>query len=72
MTMGSTAGSSTGCCSTGQRPPGTCRFVWNEMLEQQAELYDIARMCGAKPPSPTFFTLGKAFTQLRRVAGPQG
>ena len=46
---------------------GACRFVWNEMLDQQAQLYDIARMCGAKPPSPTFFTLGKAFTQLRRV-----
>ena len=46
---------------------GACRFVWNEMLDQQAQLYDIARMCGATPPSPTFFTLGKAFTQLRRV-----
>ncbi len=46
---------------------GACRFVWNEMLDQQAQFYDIARMCGARPPSPTFFTLGKAFTQLRRV-----
>ena len=46
---------------------GACRFVWNEMLDQQAQLYDMARMCGAKPPAPTFFTLGKAFTQLRRV-----
>ena len=46
---------------------GACRFVWNEMLDQQAQLYDVARMCGARPPSPTFFTLGKAFTQLRRV-----
>ena len=46
---------------------GACRFVWNELLDQQAQLYDVARMCGARPPSPTFFTLGKAFTQLRRV-----
>ena len=46
---------------------GACRFVWNEMLDQQAQLYDVARMCGAQPPAPTFFTLGKAFTQLRRV-----
>ena len=46
---------------------GACRFVWNEALDLQAQLYDVARMCGAKPPAPTFFTLGKAFTQLRRV-----
>ena len=46
---------------------GACRFVWNEMLDQQAKLHDIARMCGAQPPAPTFFTLGKAFTQLRRA-----
>ena len=45
---------------------GACRFVWNEMLDQQEQLYAIARMQGAKPPAPTFFTLGKAFTQLRR------
>ena len=46
---------------------GACRFVWNEMLDQQAQLHDMARMCGAPPPAPTFFTLGKAFTQLRRA-----
>ena len=46
---------------------GACRFVWNEMLDQQEQLCAIARMCGSKPPSPSFFTLGKAFTQLRRV-----
>ena len=48
------------------RLAGACRYVWNEMLDQQQALWDIARMHGAKPPSPTFFTLGKAFTQLRR------
>ena len=37
------------------------------MLDQQAQLVDVARMCGARPPAPTFFTPGKAFTQLRRV-----
>ena len=46
---------------------GACRFVWNEMLDQQERLYVVARMCGSKPPSPSFFTLGKAFTQLRRM-----
>ncbi len=46
---------------------GACRFVWNEMLDQQAQLVDVARMCGARPPAPRFFTLSKAFTQLRRV-----
>ena len=49
------------------RLAGACRFVWNEMLDQQEQIYWMARMNGAKPPSPTFFTLGKAFTQLRRV-----
>ena len=46
---------------------GACRFVWNEMLDQQEQLYDMARMQGAKPPSVSFFTLSAAFTQLRRV-----
>ena len=46
---------------------GACRFVWNEMLDQQEQLYTVARMCGSKPPVPTTFTLFKAFTQLRRV-----
>ena len=46
---------------------GACRFVWNEILDQQDQLYTIARMCGSKPLSPSFFTLGKAFTQLRRM-----
>ena len=48
------------------RLAGACRYVWNEMLDQQQCLYDTARMFGAPPPPPTFFTLGKAFTQLRR------
>ena len=46
---------------------GACRFVWNEMLDQQEQLYTVARMCAPKPPSPSFFTLGKAFTELRWV-----
>ena len=46
---------------------GACRFVWNEFLDQQDQLYDMARMQGAKPPSVSFFTLAKAFTQLRRA-----
>ncbi len=46
---------------------GACRYVWNQILADQEDLYRIARMCGAKPPSVSFFTLGKAFTDLRRV-----
>ena len=42
---------------------GACRFVWNEMLDQQEQVHAIAGMCAAR----TFFTLGKAFTQLREV-----
>lgn len=46
---------------------GACRFVWNEILDQQEQIHAIAGMCAAKTPTPTFFTLGKAFTQLRKV-----
>ena len=46
---------------------GACRFVWNELLDQQQQLHTMARMCAGRTPSPTFFTLGKAFTDLRRV-----
>ncbi|MCE2483636.1 MAG: helix-turn-helix domain-containing protein [Alphaproteobacteria bacterium] len=38
---------------------GACRFVWNEMLDQQDQLHAIARMQGAKPPSVSFLTLGR-------------
>ena len=44
---------------------GACRFVWNQMLADQDALHTMARMHGAKPPGVSFFTLGKAFTQLR-------
>ncbi len=30
---------------------GACRFDWNEMLDQQAQLHDATRMYGAKPPA---------------------
>ena len=46
---------------------GACRFVWNELLDQQDQLHGMARMCGGRTPSPTWFTLGKAFTELRRA-----
>ena len=46
---------------------GACRFVWNELLDQQEQLHTMARMCGGRTPSPTFFTMAKAFTDLRRV-----
>ena len=43
---------------------GACRFVWNELLDQQEQLHTMARMCGGRTPSPTFFTMAKAFTDL--------
>ena len=46
---------------------GACRYVWNTLLDDQQALYDCARMCGGQPPSPSCFTLCKAFTQLRRT-----
>ena len=48
------------------RLAGACRHVWNEMLDQQDQLRVMARMNGGTSPSPTFFTLGKGFTELRK------
>ena len=48
------------------RLAGACRFVWNELLDQQEVLHYTARMFGGRAPSPTFFTVGKSFTELRR------
>ncbi len=45
---------------------GACRFVWNVMLAQQNEAYEKAKEAGEKPPSVSFFSLGKRFTELRR------
>ena len=49
------------------RLAGACRFAWNAILADTDDLYRISRMVGAKPPSVSFFTLGKAFVDLRRV-----
>ena len=46
---------------------GACRFVWNELLDQQHQLHVAAKMCGGRAPSPTRFTLYKGFTDLRRT-----
>ena len=48
------------------RTAGAARYVWNQILADQQDLYHIARMFGGKPPSVSFMTLGKAFTDLRR------
>ena len=48
------------------RLAGSCRYVWNEMLDRQQTLHRMAQLLGGPVPSPTFFTLGKAFTALRR------
>ena len=44
---------------------GACRFVWNRILDDQDQLYTIARMCGAAPPPVSYFALSAAFKQLR-------
>lgn len=46
---------------------GACRYVWNQTLADHDDLYRISRMVGAPPPSVSFFTLGKGFTDLRRA-----
>ena len=51
------------------RLAGACRYVWNVTLDDQQILHDTARMFSASAPSPTFFTLGKAFTDLRNSNG---
>ena len=48
------------------RTAGAARYVWNRILADQQHLYQIARIFGGKPPSVSFATLGKAFTELRR------
>ena len=44
---------------------GACRFVWNEMLAQHNAAYEAAKESGDKPPSVSFFSLGREFTSLR-------
>ncbi len=44
---------------------GACRFVWNAILAEQSEAYRKAKEAGEKPPSVSFFSLGKRFTALR-------
>ena len=51
---------------------GACRFAWNEVLAGHQT--DYRNWCdhqksGPGPGSPTFFTLGKRFTQIRNAPG---
>ncbi len=46
---------------------GACRFVWNAILAEQSEAYKKAKEAGEKPPSVSFFSLGKRFTELPRT-----
>ncbi len=46
---------------------GACRFVWNEMLGRHNAAYEAAKESGDKPPSVSFFSLGKEFTALRNA-----
>ena len=44
---------------------GACRFVWNTILGQHNDAHEDAKANGEKPPSVSFFSLGKEFTSLR-------
>ncbi len=44
---------------------GACRFVWNTILGQHNDAHEEAKANGEKPPSVSFFSLGKEFTSLR-------
>ena len=44
---------------------GACRFVWNQALSDQEELYLASRLVGAKAPLISVFNLFNSFTQLR-------
>ena len=49
------------------RLAGACRWVWNEMLDQQNQIHELHHMYGvAGNHYPSFFTLAVAFTQLRK------
>ena len=45
---------------------GANHWVWNEILSRYMALYRAAKKSGEKPPSCSFFSLGKQFTILRR------
>ena len=52
------------------RLAGACRHVWNWSLDQQRAAWLGWRFSSTKrPPPPTFFTLGKAFAELRNASG---
>ena len=46
---------------------GACRFVWNEMLGRHNAACEAAKESADKPPSVSFFSLGKEFTALRNA-----
>ena len=51
---------------------GACRFAWNHVLaghETDYRTWKAAGKLGEGPGDPTFFTLGRRFTQLRNAPG---
>ncbi|MXZ43224.1 MAG: helix-turn-helix domain-containing protein [Caldilineaceae bacterium SB0666_bin_21] len=51
---------------------GACRFAWNHVLaghEKDYRTWKAFGKLGDGPGSPTFFTLGQRFTQLRNAPG---
>ena len=52
------------------RLAGACRHVWNWSLDRQRAAWLGWLFSSAeRPPPPTFFTLGKAFAELRNASG---
>ena len=51
------------------RLAGACRYVWNGALGANRDALRMGMEFGGRVPSPTFFTLGKSFTKLRRSQG---
>ena len=52
------------------RIEGACRYIWNWALARQKDAWLGWQFSATdKPPFPTFFTLCKLFTQLRRSEG---
>ena len=64
-----------GTAANGRYPEqlaGACRFAWNHVLaghERDYRMWKAFGKPGEGPGSPTFFTLGRRFTQLRNTPG---
>ena len=51
------------------RIAGACRYVWNQFIADQEELYAAARLAGASAPDISFFAFGRGFTTPLATSG---